>query len=111
MVGLLRGIFLFGHYQRLASIATSCIFLLLSYPQTGISQETDNSTNAFIDKIPNVIASKTGYTDLAGGNLVVAFDAGLNRPIIISVLGSSQEGRFADALKLIDATIKQLPNL
>ncbi len=69
------------------------------------------NTNTIIDKIPDIIASKTGYTDLAGGNLVVAFDAGLNRPIIVSVLGSTQEGRFIDALKLIDATIKQLPNL
>jgi serine-type D-Ala-D-Ala carboxypeptidase (penicillin-binding protein 5/6) len=69
------------------------------------------NTNIFIDKIPNLIASKTGFTDLAGGNLVVAFDAGLNRPIIISVLGSTVEGRFTDTLKLVDATIKQLPNL
>jgi D-alanyl-D-alanine carboxypeptidase len=69
------------------------------------------NTNTFIDKIPNVIASKTGFTDLAGGNLVIAFDAGLNRPIIISILGSTAEGRFADALKLVNATIKQLPDL
>jgi D-alanyl-D-alanine endopeptidase (penicillin-binding protein 7) len=69
------------------------------------------NTNVFVDKIPNIIASKTGYTDLAGGNLVIAFDAGLNRPIIISILGSTQEGRFTDALKLVEATIKQLPNL
>jgi len=72
---------------------------------------TAENTNTFTDKIPDLIASKTGFTDLAGGNLVIAFDAGLNRPIIISVLGSSQEGRFSDTLRLIEATIKQLPNL
>lgn len=66
------------------------------------------NTNDFVDKIPNLIASKTGYTDLAGGNLVVVFDAGLNRPIIISVLGSSTEGRFTDALKLYEASLKYL---
>ena len=66
------------------------------------------NTNDFVDQIPNLIASKTGYTDLAGGNLVVAFDAGLNRPIIISVLGSSTEGRFTDALKLSEASLKYL---
>lgn len=69
------------------------------------------NTNVFIDKIPGIIASKTGYTNLAGGNLVIAFDVGLNRPIIISVLGSTEEGRFADALKLVEATIKQMPSL
>ena len=69
------------------------------------------NTNAVIDKIPNAIASKTGFTDLAGGNLVVAFDAGLNRPIIVSILGSSEEGRFTDVLRLIGATFKELPNI
>ncbi|KKP55825.1 MAG: Serine-type D-Ala-D-Ala carboxypeptidase [Parcubacteria group bacterium GW2011_GWB1_35_5] len=67
-----------------------------------------NNTNIFVDKIPNLIASKTGFTDLAGGNLVIAFNADINRPIIISVLGSTEEGRFTDVLQLIEATIKQL---
>lgn len=66
------------------------------------------NTNPFVDQVPNLIASKTGYTDLAGGNLVIAYDAGLNRPIIISVLGSSQEGRFTDALKLVEASLKYI---
>lgn len=69
------------------------------------------NTNVIVDKIPNLIASKTGYTNLAGGNLIVAFDAGLGRPIIISVLGSSEEGRFSDVLKLVEATKQQIPNL
>lgn len=69
---------------------------------------TAENTNTIVDQIPNLIASKTGYTDLAGGNLVVAFDAGLNRPIIISILGSSAEGRFEDALKLVNATMKSI---
>jgi serine-type D-Ala-D-Ala endopeptidase (penicillin-binding protein 7) len=66
------------------------------------------NTNILINKIPNIIASKTGYTDLAGGNLVIAFDAGLNRPIIISVLGSTEEGRFSDVLQLVKATEKYI---
>ena len=69
------------------------------------------NTNVIVDQIPNLIASKTGYTDLAGGNLIIAFDAGLGRPIIITVLGSTEEGRFADVLKLVEATKQQLPNL
>ncbi len=66
------------------------------------------NTNPFVNQIPNLIASKTGYTDLAQGNLVIAFDAGLNRPIIVAVLGSTQEGRFSDALKLTEASLKYL---
>jgi D-alanyl-D-alanine carboxypeptidase (penicillin-binding protein 5/6) len=68
------------------------------------------NTNPYINEIPNVIASKTGYTDLAGGNLVVVFDAGVNMPIAISVLGSSQEGRFSDTLKLVEASLKAISN-
>ncbi len=68
------------------------------------------NTNSKVDQIPGLLASKTGYTNLAGGNLVIAFDTGLNRPIIIAVLGSSQEGRFEDTLKLVDAARKQIQN-
>lgn len=63
------------------------------------------NTNKVVADIPGIIASKTGYTELAGGNLVIAFDVGLNHPIIISVLGSSYNGRFADIEKLVAAAI------
>jgi len=68
------------------------------------------NTNEVINFIPSPIASKTGYTELAGGNLVVAFDSGLGSPIIISVLGSSEKGRFKDVLTLVDTTMKYLQN-
>lgn len=63
------------------------------------------NTNKAILNIPNVIASKTGYTNLSGGNVVVALNAGIDRPIIISVLGSSYEGRFTDLTTLVQATL------
>lgn len=66
------------------------------------------NTNEVVDDIEGLIASKTGYTRLAGGNLVVAFDAGLNRPIVVVVLGSTQEGRFVDTLALIQKTREYL---
>jgi len=64
------------------------------------------NTNSLIPEIPLLIGSKTGFTDSAGGNLIIAFDAGLAHPIIITVLGSSPEGRFTDMKTLIDATLK-----
>jgi len=79
----------------------------LQFASTHGDYSADN-TNILVDKIPNLIASKTGYTDLAGGNLVVAFDAGLNRPIIISVLGSTESGRFTDVQKLVEASLKYI---
>jgi serine-type D-Ala-D-Ala carboxypeptidase (penicillin-binding protein 5/6) len=67
----------------------------------GSVPHTASNTNEIVTKIPGLMGTKTGYTDLAGGNLVIAFNAGLNRPIAISVLGSTREGRFRDVQKLI----------
>lgn len=66
------------------------------------------NTDEIVDDIPGIKASKTGFTDIAGGNLVIAFDPELGRPIIISVLGSTQSGRFDDMMKLVDASIKSI---
>ena len=70
------------------------------YSNDGTYHDASN-TNYYINEIPGLIGSKTGYTDLAGGNLVIAFDAGLNRPVIISVLGSTRHERFTDVLTLV----------
>jgi serine-type D-Ala-D-Ala carboxypeptidase (penicillin-binding protein 5/6) len=72
----------------------------LTFTSLGGMQHTGQNTNKITSSLPNLIASKTGYTELAGGNLVVAIDAGPSRPIIISVLGSTLEGRFADVEQL-----------
>lgn len=54
--------------------------------------------------IPGLLGAKTGYTDLAGGNLVAAFDLEIGHPVVAVVLGSTYEGRFADIRTLIEAT-------
>src|ERR1035437_1831904 len=64
------------------------------------------NTDTLADTIPGLLASKTGYTDLAGGNLAVTFDSSIGYPFIIVVLGSTQNGRFSDMQKLVDATMK-----
>ena len=61
------------------------------------------NTNPNVSSLSGVLASKTGFTDLAGGNLTVAFEIGPLRPVILTVLGSSIQGRFDDTLKLITA--------
>ncbi len=73
----------------------------------GLSRVATN-TNKDTEKVPLITASKTGYTDLAGGNLIIAFEAGFDYPIIISVLGSTLAGRFTDAEKLVWATLEYL---
>lgn len=60
------------------------------------------NTNNLVGRIPNLIGSKTGFTDLAGGNLTIAMNIGLDRVIIITVLGSSPTDRFSDMAKLVN---------
>ncbi|MEK7599258.1 MAG: serine hydrolase [Patescibacteria group bacterium] len=54
--------------------------------------------------LPGLIAVKTGYTDLAGGNLAFAFSLGPGRQFAAVVMGSSFDGRFSDAMKIYEAT-------
>lgn len=63
------------------------------------------NTNKIVNTIPGLIGGKTGYTDLAGGNLAVVFDVGVGHYIVVVVLGSSKEGRFTDVLKLVEQLI------
>jgi len=64
------------------------------------------NTNPLVNQIPGLLASKTGYTELAGGNLVVALDVGPAYPVVISVLGSGFNERFSDVRTLSDAVLE-----
>jgi D-alanyl-D-alanine carboxypeptidase len=77
------------------------------YNTAGSYHEVSN-TNQAATQIPNMIGSKTGFTDLAGGNLTVAFDAGFDRPIVITVLGSTRDDRFTDVLTLVQAVQRSM---
>ena len=59
------------------------------------------NTDVILSKIPNILLSKTGYTPLAGGNLVVVYKSKNGHNIAVTVLGSTIEGRFSDMEKLI----------
>lgn len=61
------------------------------------------NTNQAIETLPGAEASKTGYTDMAGGNLGVIVDISVGHPVVIVVLGSSKEGRFRDMQTLYSA--------
>lgn len=83
--------------------ATAKDGVLVSSDQT---EHSVKNTNQVLDKIPGLIGGKTGYTDLAQGNLAVAFDLGVGHPVIAVVLGSSYEGRFSDMQTLVSAAQK-----
>ena len=63
-----------------------------------------NPTNLLKSEVIGLIGSKTGFTDLAGGNLLVIvqhpYPGGHLYGIV--VLGSSEEGRFEDVKKILE---------
>lgn len=61
------------------------------------------NTDEAVGKFFGLIASKTGYTTLAGGNLAIIFDRGIGDPVVAVVLGSTFKGRFDDMEKLVEA--------
>jgi D-alanyl-D-alanine carboxypeptidase len=111
-----------GAYGSAADVAKLFEYTLLQHPQImeitkypKITVFSENNlkhvgvnTDVAIDKIPGIIASKTGYSDLAGGNLAVIYDAGVNHPVVAVVLGSTYAGRFTDMLELIKASNQYL---
>jgi len=96
--------YMLEQYPSLLSTSTDATARVYN---TDGTPHTIENTNPITTELPNLLASKTGYTDLAGGNLTIAFDAGFNRPIVITVLGSSREGRFTDVATLIAAINNQ----
>ncbi len=75
------------------------------------SVHTLPNTNHDVVEVPNLLLSKTGFTDLAGGNLAVVYDAGINHRVAVVVLGSTYDGRFLDVAKLIQRTGKQFAGI
>jgi D-alanyl-D-alanine carboxypeptidase len=86
------------------------LFETTSRPSIEINSEYSSlhasSTDTPLLDIPGLIAAKTGYTELAGGNLVAVFDVEIGHPLVVAVLGSTREQRFEDIRTLISATRK-----
>lgn len=71
-------------------------------------ERSAHNTNNVLADIEGLLMGKTGTTDLAGGNLAVAFLAAENRPVVVVVLGSTPEGRFEDVKTLVAAARKAI---
>lgn len=111
-----------GAYGTAKDMSTLLEYTLLNHPETFVAtrepvarfKSLDNrlhtvrNTNRIINEIPGILASKTGLTETAGGNLIFAFDPELGRPIIVSILGSTESGRFEDARILVDAVMEYI---
>jgi D-alanyl-D-alanine carboxypeptidase (penicillin-binding protein 5/6) len=90
--------------QKHPEITDATRYDALSFKSESNKLHTAVNTNTDIKMIPGLLASKTGYTDIAGGNLGVVFDPGIGRPIAVVVLGSTYDGRFTDVNTLVQKT-------
>ncbi len=95
-----------------ASLHYPELFEATTYPEVSVvssdALHTATNTNVIAGDIPGLVASKTGYTDLAGGNLGIVFEPEPLHTIVVIVLGSTPEERFVDVEKLVLATIETL---
>lgn len=69
---------------------------------------TAPNTNESLGAIPQLIGAKTGTTKLAGANIAFIFDAGFLRPVLAVLLSSTEEKRFADAKKIVEASLRHM---
>jgi len=86
-------------------IAAATIYESASATAEDGQQFRVKNTDPIVDTIPHLLLSKTGFTDLAGGNLALVIDVGINHHVAIVVLGSSREARFTDGSALVAATL------
>jgi D-alanyl-D-alanine carboxypeptidase (penicillin-binding protein 5/6) len=74
---------------------------------SGVTHTVDNTSMVASSLMASSI-SKTGYTDLAGGNLGLVFEPLPGRPVAIAVLGSTREGRDSDVMVLANFVTTRL---
>ncbi|KKW41518.1 hypothetical protein A3I46_00110 [Candidatus Kaiserbacteria bacterium RIFCSPLOWO2_02_FULL_54_13] len=95
-----------GALSELApGVAEATTFSSAEAVSEGGTSFTVGNTDPMVASIPRLLLSKTGFTDLAGGNLVLVFDAGINHSIAVVVLGSSPKARFTDGATLVYAAL------
>ena len=87
-----------NEYPTLAEITNKQIYTFKTV--AGREVEAKN-TNKLLTTNEDILVSKTGYTDLAGGNLAILLDSDTVSGVAIVVLGSSISGRFSDMETLI----------
>ena len=110
-----------GAYGSARDIATLFAYAASTTPETfaatrvrqftlksedGVTTKAVNTDEALPD-LPDIVLGKTGFTQLAGGNLAVVFNHH-GHLISVVVLGSTYDGRFSDMKKLVAATQKAL---
>ena len=77
------------------------IFEVTAMPEITLVSESGfthnfKNTDVLVEKIPNLLFSKTGFTEIAGGSLTIIFKDKTGDEIAVTLLGSTFTGRFTD---------------
>lgn len=80
----------------------------ISYISSESNVYKAKNTNEAASKIPGLALSKTGYTDLADGNLGVVVEVSPGTPVVIVVMHSTKEGRFRDVEEIYNTVLKSM---
>lgn len=83
------------------------VFSATTLPELNLKSESGfehnfKNTNILIGKIPNLLFSKTGFTETAGGSLAIIFRDKNDHDIAVTILGSTFNGRFDDMEKIVN---------
>ncbi len=93
-------------------IADLLVFATQQYPEYinpsnkadwNIGSHLGTNTNILTNQVPGFLVSKTGFTNKARGNLAFIVEIGPHQPYVVVIMGSTFDGRFTDAHKIIDA--------
>jgi len=109
-----------GGYGTTKEIATLFDYAIKKYPEIfyptsfnsstfiSLSATVHNAlnTNQNTNKVSGITASKTGFTNLSGGNLIISMEDESGNTVITGVLGSTFIARFSDIEKLANITLK-----
>lgn len=120
--GLDMNTYISGAYSSAYDISKLFSYIILNDPEMIYATAKEGSifvsesgtkhmgmnTNISLNETLTLIGSKTGFTELAGGNLAIVIDAGISHPIVIVVFGSTHEGRFEDVEILAKLTLQKL---
>ena len=66
------------------------------------------NTNQYAENLSFLIGSKTGYTDIAGGNLVTMYEVTPGNKIAIVIMGSTKQDRFIDTFLLLKSYLNNI---
>jgi serine-type D-Ala-D-Ala carboxypeptidase (penicillin-binding protein 5/6) len=98
-------------YQHVPDIFSDSAHSVTRY--TSVSGQTHESrhTSSVAGNQPGQLIVKTGFTDLAGGNLAVLMEIFPGRPVALVVLGATRETRDGDIETLVEASRDMLKRI